>query len=326
MDGKIFAEKIYSAFFQQAFSADLALVMVWLSAGIIVSYIPLLNQTLLPLIFALPVAIFIPGYCVFAAQFPKNNDIGLTERIVISSGLSLVISLLAVVSLSFVSGEIQMNQFLLLVSLCTWIVILVAHYRRAILPPEDRFIPPASEIRNTIRETVFPKGVSTLDRTLSIVLILVAFIAITTTIYIIASPKENERFTEFFILGENRMAADYPDRVIVGQNYPMYIGVGNHEYQNVTYTIESWVMLTGFDNMTNSTTITVMEPYDNRSVSLLHNETREIPYYLSLDKTGFNRVEFLLFKGSVPGQDVTGIDRINASYRDLYLRINVTDV
>jgi uncharacterized membrane protein len=323
---KISVGKIYSAFFRQAFSADLALVMVWLSAGIIASYLPVLNQTPLPLIFALPVVIFIPGYCVFAAFFPKNNDAGLSERIVISSGLSLVITLLAVLLLFFVSGEILMDQFLLLVSLCTWTVILIAHYRRAILPPEERFIPPGSEIRSTLREGLFPARVSMVDCLLSIILVLVVFIAITATIYVIASPKENERFTEFFILGENRMAADYPYRVIVGQNYPMYIGVGNHEYQNVTYTIESWVMLTGFDNLTNSTTITVMEPHDNRSVSLIHNQTREIPYYLSLDKTGYNRIEFLLFNGSVPGPDVTGSDRINASYRDLYLRINITDV
>jgi uncharacterized membrane protein len=106
----------------------------------------------------------------------------------------------------------------------------------------------------------------------------------------------------------------------------MYIGVGNHEYQNVTYTIESWLALARFDNRTNSTAIMVMEPYDNRSVTLAHNETREIPYYLSLDRTGYNRVEFLLFNGSVPGPDVTGSDRVNASYRDLYLRINVSEV
>ena len=29
------------------------------------------------------------------------------------------------------------------------------------------------------------------------------------TIYVIAVPKEGERFTEFFILGENRTATDY---------------------------------------------------------------------------------------------------------------------
>jgi hypothetical protein len=66
-----------------------------------------------------------------------------------------------------------------------------------------------------------------------------------------------------------------------------------------------------------------MDPMDQLSVTLAHNETRIIPYTLSLKKTGYNRLEFLLFNESVPGPDVTGSDRINASYRDLHLWVTV---
>jgi uncharacterized membrane protein len=151
-------------------------------------------------------------------------------------------------------------------------------------------------------------------------------IAIAATIYVIASPKENEHFSEFFILGETRMAADYPDLIIAGQNYPMFIGVGNHEYRSISYTIEIWGSLTEFDNVTNSTTIKVMDPLDQIPLTLSHNETREIPSNLSLNKTSYNRVDFMLFNETVPGLEVTGSDRINASYRDLYLRVNVKDI
>ena len=61
-----------------------------------------------------------------------------------------------------------------------------------------------------------------------------------------------------------------------------------------------------------------MDPLDHRSLTLAHNETVTIPYTLSLNKTGYNRVEFLLFNETVPGS-LSGSDRINASYRDLYL-------
>ncbi len=50
-----------------------------------------------------------------------------------------------------------------------------------------------------------------------------------------------------------------------------------------------------------------------------------IPYNLSLNKTGYNRVEFLLFNETVPGPEVTGSDRINASYRDLHLWVTVKE-
>jgi len=142
---------------------------------------------------------------------------------------------------------------------------------------------------------------------------------------VIASPKEREHFSEFFILGETGMAADYPDLVIVGQNYPMFIGVGNHEYRNMNYTIETWAIRTEFDNITNTSTVLAMDPVAHTSFALSHNETQVIPYNLFIQDTSYNRVEFLLFNETVPGPEVTGSDRINASYRDLYLNVNVKD-
>jgi uncharacterized membrane protein len=153
--------------------------------------------------------------------------------------------------------------------------------------------------------------------------ITVQYYAVLATVYIIVVPKEGERFTEFFILGEGQKAADYPDQINVGQHYPLYIGVGNHEFRNMSYTIETWGMFMEFDNVTNTSRIIVMDPLWRRSLTLAHNETVTIPYNLSVEKSGYNRIEFMLFNESVPGPDVSGSDRINASYRDLHLWITV---
>jgi hypothetical protein len=67
-----------------------------------------------------------------------------------------------------------------------------------------------------------------------------------------------------------------------------------------------------------------MDPTDYLSFTLADNQTAIIPYNLSVKETGYNRMEFLLFNETVPGIDVTGSDRINASYRDLHLVINVS--
>jgi len=164
-------------------------------------------------------------------------------------------------------------------------------------------------------------GGDNVDLLLSIILIFVIILAIATTIYVIASPKESEHFSEFYILGEKQMADDYPNQIIAGLEYPMFIGVGNHEYRNMNYTIETWIMHTEFDNVTNTSTILAMEPLDRQSLILSHNETVVIPYNLSVKDTVYNRVEFLLFNETVPGPEVKGSDRINASYRDLNLWI-----
>ena len=182
---------------------------------------------------------------------------------------------------------------------------------------------PFSKIAGAFREEVFPAKSSRVDRLLIVILILVILIAIVTAIYVIASPKESEHFSEFYILGEKGMAADYPDQIINGAQYPMFIGVGNHEDRNMSYMIETWTALTEFDNVTKSTTFLAMEPLYRQSLVLSHNETQVIPYTLSLNPTGYNRVVFLLFNETVPGHEITGNDRINASYRDLYLLVTV---
>ena len=138
--------------------------------------------------------------------------------------------------------------------------------------------------------------------------------AILITVYVIVVPKE-----------ENKIAADYPDRISVGQNYPLYIGVGNHEYRTVTYSVETWGMNMEFDSVTNTSRILATDLLWRRSFTLAHNETMNIPYNLSVEKTGYNRVEFLLFNETVPGPEVRGGNRINASYRDLHLWLTIRD-
>jgi uncharacterized membrane protein len=136
-------------------------------------------------------------------------------------------------------------------------------------------------------------------------------------------PKEGEPFTEFYILGQNRTAADYPDRIIPGEDYPMYVGVGNHENADLHYTVETWLLLTEFDSTTNSSRILTMDPGDRISFALAQNETTIFPYNLSVKKSGYNRMEFLLFKENISDPELTGSDRINASYRQLHLWITV---
>ena len=105
----------------------------------------------------------------------------------------------------------------------------------------------------------------------------------------------------------------------------MYIGIGNHEYRNVNYSVETWMVRTEFENITNTSSIVAMEPVDQLSIPLAHNSTTLLPYNLSVKNTGYNQVIFLLFKESKPGPDVMGSDRIRASYRDLNMMVTIRD-
>jgi uncharacterized membrane protein len=292
-------------------------------ASIAAIYLPVLSETPIRIVLAIPVVLFIPGYCFIAALFPKDDDIGLIERMMLSIGVSIAVVPLMGLGLNFTPWGIRLDPIVISLTLFTYVMILVAYYQRALLPVEERFRIPFSAIAGRIRQEFLPPRESRVDRFLSVVLTLVIIAVIITTVYVIVAPKEEgERFTEFYILGEKQMATDYPDQIIAGQNYPMYIGIGNHENRDMAYTIETWLLQTEFDNVTNTSHIMAMDPNDRLSLTLAHNETKILPFNLFVSKPGYNRIEFLLFNQSVPGPEVTGSDRISRSYRNLHLWVN----
>jgi uncharacterized membrane protein len=178
-------------------------------------------------------------------------------------------------------------------------------------------------IRQGFQEEFFAKDQTKTDKILSIILIISIISAIFVTIFVIVVPKEGEKFTEFFILGENMKAADYPSKVFVENSYPLYIGVGNHEYRNVTYTIETYLLNMTFHPENNTSTISRMSLLDSFNISIPHNETSTQQYTFIPTGTGYNRIEFLLFNETVPNNAVMNMDRINTSYRDLHLWVQI---
>lgn len=316
-------KKIYSAFFEQEFPADLTLVVVWMVVSVAAIYLSVLNDTILRIVLTIPMILFIPGYGLIAALFPKKDDIDLIERIMLSIGLSIAVGSLIGLGLNFTPWGIRLAPLVISLTLFVWVMIVVANYRRAILPSEERLRISSSAISCSFLKEFLPHGGKSVDRLLNSVLPLVAIVAIITTAFVIAFPQQGERFSEFYILGETQKATNYPDQILPKITYPLYIGVGNQEYRTVTYTIETWSLLTDFDIVTNTTHIVTMDPIGRFSLVLSQNETKLIPCNLSFEKTGYNRIEFLLFNETVPDVDVTGSDRINASYRNVHLWVTV---
>lgn len=315
--------EINDVFIENRIFPDLKVILFWLICSILFIYIPILNNSPFRTLFALPIILFIPGYTLIAALFPQKNDLDLIERIALSFGLSIAVVPLIGLALNYTPWGIRLDPIVISLSIFIFIMVLITQYRRGILHRDEQYEFPFFEIISGIREEFFSQGQSRVDRILSVILLCSIITAISVTIFVIAVPKEGEKFTEFFILGEKKMAADYPSKVFVGQEYPMYVGVGNHEYRNITYTIESYLVNMTFNPENNSSNVTRMTLLESMNVSLPHNETTTMPYYLNPSSTGYNRVEFLLFNETVPGANVTKMDRINASYRDLHLWITI---
>jgi uncharacterized membrane protein len=267
--------------------------------------------------------LFIPGYSLIAALFPGEKDIDLIERVALSFGLSIAVVPLTGLVLNYTPWGIRLDPILICISIITIGLCMIAQYRRVLLTPEERFHVPTGKIRQAVVSEFFPADTTRMSRVLSLLLLVAIIAAVAATMYVIVIPKEGEKFTEFFILGTHQKAADYPTTLFTGQNSSIYIGIGNHEYRNVTYTVETWLVEMDFDETTNTSHILVMDRIGSFPVSLSHNETRTLPYSFAPEKSSYNRIEFLLFNDTVPSAEVTGMERINQSYRDLNLWVKV---
>lgn len=141
-------------------------------------------------------------------------------------------------------------------------------------------------------------GQSVLDKGLSIVLIASIIGSSITLVYFMVTPKTGERFTEFYLLGPNGTAFDYPTDLRVGEEGKVIICIVNHEYENVTYRLE-----VNF----NSSLI------HGEQVFLIENEKRERPFTFQATEKGENqKLEFFIYK-----------DQQTEAYRTLYLWVSV---
>ena len=314
---------IYISFFQERFSRDLVFIVAWLIAAVACIYLPVLNESSLRVIFTLPVILFIPGYALIAALFPEKDEIDLLERIALSFGLSIAVVPLIGLGLNYTPWGIRLDPIVTSLTIFTIAMILIAQYRRGLLDAGVRFEFPFRPIYDGIRDEFIPTAGNTTDRVLSILLLIAIIAAVGTTIFVIAFPKDGEKFTEFYILGAERMASDYPRMLSPGESYPMYIGIGNHEYRNISYTVEVHSLSMVTDETGNQSFIERMDLLDHIENVVSHNETVVFPYNLTIHQPGYNRIQFLLFNETIPGERIAGMERINQSYRDLHIWVTI---
>ncbi len=136
-----------------------------------------------------------------------------------------------------------------------------------------------------------------LDKSLSIILIIALIVVAAAVVHIAVFPQPGEKFTEFYILGQNGKAADYPTNLTEGKSGNLTIGIVNHEYTNITYQLMVKI---------NRTVL------KNENITLKNDEKKEIPFKLHVPQGKNQKVEFLLYK--LP-------DTQNV-YRSLYMYVN----
>jgi len=291
--------------------------------------------------FGLPIVLFIPGYMLVYALFPgKKTDEGIDiiERIALSLGLSLAIVPLIGLGLNYTPWGINLTPIILSLELFIFCLASIAIYRWYQLPSSKRFI-----ISIDIK---FPKHENNIDKALTIILAASIIIAASLLIQVIITPKTGEKFTEFYLLGSKGIADDYPQNLTTNDTANVIIGIVNHEYKQMNYTIELWLVNQsyGYNESSGQNETTYYQAWflDSLSTNLDHTPIDieiewqpqwEKNYTLSINRTGDFKLLFLLYKNQTQTYDKNinyqslanqkfDSEKTDA-YRSLHLWINV---
>lgn len=251
---------------------DLFIILIWISVGCI--SIVLFEKNIIRTIFGMSMVLFFPGYILTLVLYPKKKDLEIIERIAISLGLSIVVISILGLVLNFTVG-IRLTWIFISIIIYSISFTILAFYRRIKLNEYEifyvDFIGFIGHIKNKNSYDIF-----------TVVLIITVLITITFIFYVITTPKIGERFTEFYILGNSEKLDDYNRTLEIGRTNNYLVGISNHEYVSVNYTIK-----VSLDNNVLTTKEIMIENNDR-----WENNIEIIP-----TKEG-KKLEFLLYKES----------------------------
>jgi uncharacterized membrane protein len=244
--------------------------------------------------------LFLPGYALIAALFPRKDDLDGIERAALSFGLSIAIVPLIGLALNYTPWGIRLVPVAVSLCLFTFLMSSAAAWRRLRVEKDSRYSVEFKKQLGALHSELMVGKTSRVDKALTIILIITIILSVSALVYIIITPKQGEKFTEFYILGSKGKAYDYPTSVVSGQNCTVIVGIVNHEYATVNYTLRMAVQ-----NYT----------FMSKDLRLDHNQTWEDPIIYAIQKQGNNqKLEFLLYKEQ----------NFTVPYRDLHLWVNVS--
>lgn len=284
-------------------SMDLLLVTGFVLITNVFILVPVLSDSFLRTYLGIILVLFLPGYALTGAIFPAKKDLEGIERAAISFGLSIAIAPLMGLGLNYSSWGIREIPLLTEFSTFTLLMCAVAYYRRGLLPENEAFGVSFKTCYLSIKARILEKPESKTDKAIAFILVLSILASMGSLAYIIGNPKEGEHFTEFYILGNNNTIGNYPTEFVQGEKGTVTIGIINHEYRPVDYTID-----VRLENRS--------LPESQKQISLGHNMSWEEPVTFTPPLEGKNmKLEFLLFNETEK----------TIPYRNLHLWINVTE-
>lgn len=306
---------------------DLLVVAALALLTVVVSLTPALSSSPLSLLVAV-VALFSPGYALIAALFPRRRlrsnevpgslaarvaQVDAFDRAVLAIAAGLVVTPLLGIALDFSPFALRRDPVLVTVSGFTVLTATVAAARRRRLPPSEQYNPAA---RWVSAWDDFDRG-SGLD-VVTVVVAAAVLVALGGVFVTASTGQTGERFTEFYVLGEEDGEAStttYPNATVVDTPITVRLGIENHEGETVTYTVVTRLQ------RVDQGRIVEQRRFEDVRLTVDASETALRPRTVRPQLTGPNlRLTYLLYRGDPPSNPTT-----DNAYRWTHLWVNVTE-
>ncbi len=173
------------------------------------------------------------GYLLAGIIFPHDDDLSFMERVFMSLCFSILLVLLTAVITTGISNYMKVTTDTSAIFTAFSVISIILATAAALL-------------RYRLTRAAFPvwriklKGTATgkirwLDLSLNVLLALAILAAIGAIVYTVTAPKTGEKFTEFYILGLEGKAENYPRELKLGEDAGVILGIVNREYEPANY-------------------------------------------------------------------------------------------
>lgn len=226
-----------------------------------------------------------PGYVFTNALFPRRSDIDGIKRLALTLGLSIAVVPLLGLILNYTPWGIRLMPIAVTLTLFVLLFGFIARSRRAAAPEDDTY--------------TVPWGTSAFQQGAGLVAaVLVALIGVPT---LAVALRPEERFTEFYALGEGRKLEGYPTRLAPGEAFVLTLGVGNFEGEPTRYRL-----VAAFGDAPSTFETPTIAPYER------WEQTLEL---VAPDANGRTKLIFKVYR--------EGVD--TEAYRNLHLFVDIEE-
>jgi len=213
---------------------DLLAIIILTFVFIIILFVG--NISWLRVVLGFAILILFPGYLFIGALYPKKESLSHINRIALSLGLSIVIIVFIGFILNYLPWGIGLYSITISISILISLLSAIVWYIRGRYHPEERYGITFKQPRWNLID--YSRSLNRVHLSL-VILITCSIIGFTAFLsYTLAKPPEREPFTEFYILGVENRADNYPLELKLGERGEVTIGIVNREYEAINYRIE----------------------------------------------------------------------------------------